>query len=193
MPKDQIMTVAVIVLPGKNAASKIHSQVVKIICAHYKIKDKGKLQQWYDEQRLHFADMSHFERLLTGETLAKADLKAYIANTQHTIHCRMHSYRFALYKELVMTTIKAALTDFDDLIINIGRQGGSRPEHFTKSGLYKKARFSLLSAGNTGIQLADFYVGASRNYLLSKFTSVSAAPFLKVAHQIVELPELEHK
>jgi hypothetical protein len=113
-------------------------------------------------------------------------------------------------KDQIMTvalkvTIKAALMDFDDLIINIGRQGGSRqyetalikelqriPESFIERGLFKKAKFSLLSASNAGIQLADFYASASRSYFLSKFTSVSGAPYAKVAHQIVHLSELGH-
>jgi len=118
----------------------------------------------------------------------------------------MHSYRFKLYKELVKTTIKAALSDFDDLIINIGRQGGSKqyeaalirelqdiPEYFIERGLFKKAKFSLLSASSTGIQLADFYASASRNYFLSKFTSVSVTPYAKISQQIIHLPELEHQ
>jgi hypothetical protein len=91
------------------------------------------------------------------------------------------------------------------LVINIGRQGGSQkygadlvkelrvlPDKFNeKNHRFKKIKIFLLSASNPGIQLADFYASASRDYLLSKSTPVSTTPYARIAHQITQLPELE--
>ncbi len=205
MPKDQIMTVALIVVPGKHSASKIHNQIVAAIHPNLKSRSKVRFKQLYDQKRLHFADMSDAQKLLTGGTLSKMSLKAYIANSRHTSLCQEHSYRFKLYKTLIKSAVHAALADFDDLIINIGRQGGSEKyegvlinelrtiaEYFNKKGLFKKAKFSLLSASNAGIQLADFYASASRDYFLSESASVSAIPYYRIIHQVVRLPEIQH-
>ncbi len=144
-------------------------------------------------------------KLAIGETLAKAKIKAYVASAKHTSMSKTHSYRFAIYKALIKATVSGALGDFDDLVINIGRQGGSQkyasdlikelqslPDDFIKTNRqFRKTKFFLLSASNAAIQLADFYASASRDYILSKFTHVSATPYNKVAHQVILLPEIQ--
>jgi hypothetical protein len=202
MPKDKIMTIALVILHGKHAADKVHFHVAKLLYPNPKIKGRARLEHWYDKQKLHYADMSAIDKLTVGESLAKVSIKAYVASTRHTNMSKTHSFRFQLYKELVKSTINAALADFEDLVINIGRQGGSQKYgsdlikelqilQNENNRQIRKNKIFLLSASNAGIQLADFYASASRDYILSKSTAISATPYAKVCHQITQLPELE--
>jgi hypothetical protein len=97
MPRDKIMTVALIILHGKHAANKIHFQLAKLLYSHSKIKGRGKLERWYNRKELHYADMTSIDKLIIGENLAKASLNAYVASVKHINMHDTHTFRFALY------------------------------------------------------------------------------------------------
>ena len=164
MPEDLIMTVALVVIDSQRMATKIHTEITKVLHPDSRIKGKRRLQEWYEQQALHFADMTASKRLLTGEILGQSDLKVYIASAPHSLKSQKHSYRFEVYTDLVKATINAAW-------------------------LFKKAKIFLAPAKNHGIQLADFYASASRNYLLSKKFPFSANPYNKIAHQVRQFLE----
>lgn len=202
MPEDLIMTVALVVIDSQRMATKIHSEIIKALHPDSRMKGKKRLQEWYEQQEVHFADMTAPKRLLAGEILGQSNLKVYIASAAHSHKSQKHSYRFEVYTNLVKATINAAFMDFDQLTINIGRQGGSAkygpslirelkliPMQFREYKLFKKAKIFLAPAKNHGIQLADFYASASRNYLLSKKLLVSASPYTKIAHQVMQFLE----
>ena len=72
-----------------------------------------------------------------------------------------------------------------EMVIAIGTQGGWQgyerefcrelrliPEEFTRNGNFRKAEFVLLPAVKQGIQIADFYVGAIREFHRSQHGSL---------------------
>jgi hypothetical protein len=95
-------------------------------------------------------------------------------------------------------TISNALQNHKNLVVGIGKQGGwqkyerdfcaqlrSIPDQFTSTGNFRKAEFVLLPATKPGIQIADFYVGAIREFLKSQTQNSMPYYFDIINHQII--------
>ena len=181
MDYQEVMTVAMVVFEGVNSAAKLHEHVMAAVNPQYlqlvrKLKkERRQVSEW---PNLHFADMDQRSKHTAATRMAKANLTVFTGSHWHCAVPATHDDRFAIYTELVKLTISKAFGNHKDLIVAIGKQGGWQkyergffaklrliPEQFTRKGTYRNADFVLVSATKQGIQIADFYAGAVRDFL----------------------------
>jgi hypothetical protein len=126
--------------------------------------------------------------------LAESKVTVRTAHHRHQGE-KSHAERFSIYSELIKTCVRSALETHKELIVGVAKQGGWQqyeqefcaslrllPEEFTKHGNHRKADFDLLSATKPGIQLADFYVGAVREFTIDESVTV---PFDLISEQVI--------
>lgn len=196
MDHQGVMSVAMIILEGANSAQKLHDHVMTALNPKYiqLIKQmKKERKQAKDMPHLHFADMTLDQKCKVGGALANAKVRVY---TAHHLHHRekTHQERFEIYTELVKLCIWKAMKDHNTLVITIAKQGGwqkyerdflaqlrALSEKFTRIRNYRQVSIELRSAIKPGIQLADFYVGAVREYTMDRST---AGPYTFIREQI---------
>lgn len=197
MDRQGVMSIAMVILEGANSAQRLHDQVMKALDPKYldlirQLKKERKAANFWPQ--LHFADMSSDQKRIVGKRLAQAKVTVF---TAHHVHDgdKVHSQRFGIYTELIKTCVLCALEQYDEIKIHIGKQGGWQnyeqnfcaelrelPEQFIQSGKFRKATFELLSATKPGIQLADFYAGAVRDFVMDE---ASLMPFDFVREQVL--------
>jgi hypothetical protein len=154
-------------------------------------KERRPVNEW---PKLHYIDMTLDQMRTVAGRLAQAKVTVFTAHHWHKGD-KTHPERFDIYKELVKICIRKAFDQHRELVICIAQQGGAPkyerefcaqlrelPEEFTRSGSYRKADIKLLSGVKPGIQLADFYVGAVREFTMDESAVV---PFDLVMEQIL--------
>lgn len=197
MDHQGLMSVAMIVLEGANSAQKLHDHVMTALNPKYiqLVKQMKQLRKPASvKPHLHFADMTSDQKRTVAGRLAQAKITVFTAHHWHQGD-KTHPERFDTYTELVKICIRKALEDHKELVISIGKQGGwqkyerdfctqlrTLTEQFTRAGNYRKVDIELLSAVKPGIQLADFYVGAVREFTMDE---KALMPFDLVREQIV--------
>lgn len=197
MDHQGVMSVAMIVLEGANSAQKLHDHVMTALNPKYiqLLKQLKKERTPANKlPNLHFTDMTAEQKRIAGERLAQAKVTVFSAHHWHDGD-KTHPERFDIYTQLVKICIRKAFEEHKELVIAIAKQGGwqhyernfcadlrTLPEEFTRSGNYRKADIELLSAAKPGIQLADFYVGAVRDYTMN---SSALVPFDLVQEQVI--------
>jgi hypothetical protein len=196
MDHQGVMSVALITLEGVNSAQRLHDQIMTALDSGYlaRMKLLKKERKSAHLPRLHYADMSPEQKRTVGTRLGQAKITVYSAHHFH-IDEKTYEERFAIYTELVKICVQKALFEHKELVVNIAKQGGWQkydndfctvlrelPEEFCRTGDYHKATFELLSAVKPGIQLADFYVGAVRDFVVNKSALM---PYSLVQEQIL--------
>ena len=191
-----VMTVAMIVLEGARSAQKLHDHVMKALHPKYLQIKKMRNERSHDKYLpyLHFADMSSDQKRAAARRLAQAKVTVVTAHYRHHGD-KTHTERFTIYTNLVKICIRKALQEYRELTIGIAKQGGwqkyerdfyaqlrALTEGFDSKSDYRKADFELLSASNPGIQLADFYVGALRAYVMHESACM---PFDPIIEQVI--------
>lgn len=129
--------------------------------------------------QLHYTDMDSLQRHLVGKQLSGIKVSVFASVYQHH-NKKHHEEYFAIYRQLVHQVIEKALEEYKYLTVIIAKQGGWQkyqryfltdlkriPEKHITAGRFVKAKFSLDSAINPGIQLADFYAGILREHILT--------------------------
>lgn len=194
MDHQGVMSVAMVVLEGANSAQKLHDHVMKDLNPKYIQLLKQLKKEHKRLPSLHFADMTVEQKLVIGGRLAASNVTVLTAHHRHQGD-KSHTERFAIYGELIKICVRKAFENHKELVIGVAKQGGWQkyeqdfcatlrliPEDFIKQGHFRKAEFDLLSAAKAGIQLADFYVGAVRDYIMDESATV---PFDLVREQVI--------
>lgn len=173
-----VMSVAMVMLQGANSAQRLHDQIMTTLNPdHIRVVNRLKKNRM-PLPSLHFADMTLEQKRAVAKRLARANVTVFTAHIRHE-QVKSHTERFFTYKELVKACVRNALETNVELVIGIAKQGGWQkyeqdfcaelreiPEEFARSGNFRKAEFQLLSATKPGVQLADFYVGAVREFAM---------------------------
>ncbi len=194
---ETVMTVAMVILEGSRSAEKLRSGILKSLFGKLR---KIHYREQLRERELHYADMTKLHRSVTGDYLSSANVICYISHYWHTESPKNHKARFAIYTELVKNCINNAFQIHPTLSVVIAKQGGWQtykqsflaelrpiPEAFIKSGKYRKSKFDLASSAHAGIQLADFYAGACRDFLRSGQHIELASAYEIIKHQILKI------
>jgi hypothetical protein len=178
-----VMTVAMVVLEGSHSAKRLHEHIMTALNPQYPqlVKQLKKERKSTSElPQLHFADMTGAQKRDISDRLAKAKVTVFAASHWHE-GAKTHDERFQIYTELVKMCIRSGFNYHKELAIAIAKQGGwpkyqqdflarlrTLPGEFTGAGNFRKADLELQSAVKPGIQLADFYVGAVRDFLMDE-------------------------
>jgi hypothetical protein len=176
----EVMLVALVVFEGKNSAEKIHLSALKRAFPESAQKNKDRTNKRQPKLQLHYAELANDRRIAAALSFAQSKIACYASSYWHDGNSKRHKTRFAIYTELVKSCIYRSLEHHDELEVLIAQQGGasyykrnfltelrSVPEEYRKDGRFKKAKFEL--AGTVpGVQIADFYAGATRDFLLSQ-------------------------
>jgi hypothetical protein len=173
-----IMTVSMIVLDGQFACKNIQKSILKELYPKKIAKKQSKKDITKPRLGLHYCDIASNDRLTASRILIERKIDCYASCYYHDGREKHHEERFAIYKSMVRTCILAAFEHHEDLEIYIAAQGGANeyrseflaelrllPEKFR---LYRKVKFGLETNAHAGIQIADFYAGAIRDFLLSQ-------------------------
>ncbi len=197
MPPQEIMTVALVMLEGVRTAEKLHPRLTKLAFRAPKARGLKELERWYETLVLHFINLSDREKLAIGRELATANIKAVVGYCRHTSESEDHEHRHLMYTELLKKTISTAYENEEDLVVSIGKQGGSDiygppllstlreiPQTFTSGGTYRRGDFFLASPSKQGEQISDFYASASWHYLQSGGDASRSGAFELIKNQI---------
>ncbi|MBP6744253.1 MAG: DUF3800 domain-containing protein [Candidatus Obscuribacterales bacterium] len=193
----EVMTVALIVLEGRFTANNIHKQVLASVYPKHAANKHDKSQ---NKPSLHYAHMKKEHLRSSGKILANNNIDCFASCIYHDGSEKPHAERHRIYSKLIANCVFQAIEVFDDLIINIAQQGNWQTyrvdlvnslqlliSNVSQRGAYKKAKFEFQSAAKPGIQLADFYAGATRGHLLRhKDASLSDAYDL-IAKQVRDI------
>jgi len=193
----KVMTVALIVLEGKFSANKIHHEALNSLVPH---RTRPETNTQFLASGMHYCDMSKKQRSLVGLVLSRHPIECFISCHYHETNETSHAARFSIYTKLLITCLEEALKTHRDLVVTIGQQGGwsgyctplikdLQNVVTAASGQrgFRKAKFALQSAAKPGIQLADFYAGATRDHLLTSRGGRSTTPYDLIAHQVKEI------
>lgn len=188
MDHQGVMSVAMIILEGAHSAQKLHDQVMTALHPKYielvkQMKKDRKPSNYLPH--LHFADMSDQQKRIVSSRLAQAKATVFTAHHWHEGD-KTHQERFEIYTELVKMCTRKAFESHRELVIGIAKQGGWQkyesdfcsvlrmvPDEFSREGIYRKANFELLSAVRPGVQLADFYAGTVRDFIIDESERLS--------------------
>jgi len=200
MDDQEVMIVAMVVLEGRNSAATILSSALQAVFPRLQQK-KEKTQRTPD---LHYARLSNHHKVAAGVVLGQSKISCYASSYWHDGNRKNHQARFSIYTELVKTCIKSAFEHYDELEILIAKQGGASeykksflaelrvvPEEYSKKYSFKKAKFELSNV-RSGIQIADFYAGATRDFLLSYKDVNLTKAYELVQNQILCIEAVEY-
>ncbi len=196
---ETVMVVAMVVLHGSRSAEKLRKDVLAGLFDKSSQMAKTRQKRQLRDQELHFVDMKYSHKLITSKYLSKADITCYVSYYWHQATVTNYKIRFKVYTELVKNCLKLAFEKHQDILVNIAKQGGWQtykrsflkelkliPEHYVKNGQFRKGKFELVSGAHPGVQIADFYAGAYRDWLRSKQHKVLAIVYESLKHQITQ-------
>jgi len=193
MDHQEVMTVAMVVFDVLNTAEKVHLAALKEAYPRAVEIVRTRKNKRQPLPPLHYAEISMSHKLAAGRAFGASKIACYASSFYHDGESKDHETRFAIYEELVKNCIKRSFEHYSDLEILIAQQGGASeykkdfltrlrllPDEYSRNGNFTKAKFDL-SGTRTGIQIADFYAGATRDYLLSHKDAA-----LKSAYELIE-------
>lgn len=191
----EVMTVAAVVVEGRFTAHAIHKE------AAMKINPK-----WFDKTKrtspieFHYADMLNDHKRSLGAVFGSKKIECFSSCFYHDGTEKSGTERFAIYTQLVRSCLIQAFDVYDNLTVVIERQGGwdfhkpallsalrDVPEHFKNRGKFCVAKIELKPGTKPGLQLADFYAGATRDFLLSYKDSSLSDPYQLIEHQVRDI------
>jgi hypothetical protein len=191
----EVMTVALVVVEGAYSAQSIHKEAIRALNPKWFTKSRQSTNI-----QLHYADMLKDHKLSVGKVFGQKPIDCFISCFYHDGNLKSGEERHGIYTQLVKSCLIQAYDVYNDLVIVVEKQGGADsykaalmavlnviPELFRKRGRFCTGKFELKSGSRPGLQLADFYAGATRDFLLAhKDRSLSNAYEL-VKHQIREI------
>jgi len=191
----EVMTVAMVVLEGSFSAQSIHKEAALKVNPRWFEKSRRALKVHF-----HYADMLKEHKLSVGGVFGKKRIDCFTSCFYHDGNLKSSSERFGIYTQLIKSCLIQGYEIYDDLTILIERQGGwdsykaalvselnTIPEQFTKRGRFCTGKFELKSGTKPGLQLADFYAGATRDFLLAHKDSSLADAYELIKHQVREI------
>lgn len=194
MDHQGVMSVAMVILEGANSAQRLHDHVMTALNPKYIQLVKQLKKERKPLPGLHYADMTSEHKRIVAGRLSQAKVTVLTAHHRHQGD-KSHTERFSIYGELIKICVRSAFETHKELIVGVAKQGGWQkyerdfctslrvlPEESTKQGNFRKAEFMLLSAARPGIQLADFYVGAVRDFTMDESMTV---PFDLISEQVI--------
>ena len=129
---------------------------------------------------LHYADMSGAQRTSVGRILSSQPISVFVSYYWHDGKATEHERRFEIYSNLVKTALMMASSVHAELRVSIAQQGGWQGYQAdflrglkalnageSRSSVYRKVQVELQSGRHPGIQLADFYAGICRDFVLN--------------------------
>lgn len=189
-----VMTVSLIVLDGQFTCRSIQKAILQALYPKRVAENLSKKDKARPRLGMHYCDINDGDKLAAAQILIKENVRCYMSCYYHDGNLKAHEERFSIYKSMVRSCVLAALDDFDDLDICVAAQGGvsaykkefllelkELPGQYRE---YRKARFRLESNAHAGIQLADFYAGAVRDFLISQH---GQDYILAAAYNIIEV------
>ena len=193
-----VMVVAMVILPGSRSAEKQRQDVLKELFVRSLQRTKAQQHKQLKKQELHFVDMKYSHKLIAGSAFSQANITCYVSYYWHQENLKSYKHRFKIYTRLTKNCIQRAFEHHKDLEVSIGKQGGWQayehdflaelkliPEHFFESGHFCKGKFKLVSAAHPGIQIADFYAGASRDFFRFGEDEYRAKPYEMIKRQVL--------
>ena len=198
MPKDEVMAIALVLCSGRNKADRIHYRTAQKL-----YPEQASKPRIIDAVDMHFCKMSEDFIEITATSLREEPIKAFVS---YRYHDEETSHFAGLMKQYVFMAkqaiYQALVTADEDLEIILGAMG-QKPkyekalcaeiESVSKlyaqrhKGKFRKVSCSVASARVKGIQLADFYAGATRRMVISLEKGAekgSSAPFNHLESQI---------
>jgi len=186
----QVMTISLLVLPSPHAHTKIHKQVLKGIHENYDAKVKSAKGAGSKRPGIHYREMENDHRLAAAEILAaEANVSVITCIHYHEGCPTTYDEFFARYQAMVKMVIADAIEMYEDLELFIAVISGPKGDYQTpllaeieeirqelhqRLG-FRKLKVSFAKAAMAGVQLADFYAGARREYLLPAGDNKSGA------------------
>lgn len=146
---------------------------------------------------LHYFELEKAQRAAAAAILAAQNITYYCSYYYHDGNEKTHEERAAIYRSMVKSCILSALGDHEEMNISIAVQGAApaqRSEFLSELKLvaagyreYRKVKFSFAGNADEGVQLADFYVGATRDYFRSALLGDNrlAIPYGIIEFQVV--------
>lgn len=192
----QVMAVALIILPSLHSHTKFQKQVLKAIFPMYEERLTQR-QRRTQPLTIHFTELHSDSRLRAAELLAQKDIRFFASVHYHDGCATTYDEFFKLYKAMVLQVIGRALRDFEDLDLTIAKVSYDyEPELLGEIAIvrnelqqrlgFRKLKCKFSKASLAGLQLADYYAGAMREHLLpDEFGSKSGA-FEKIRHQLID-------
>jgi hypothetical protein len=193
MDDQEIMTVGLIILDGQFASRKIQTSILKALYPKRFAEKKSK--RGADKSlMLHYFELEPAQKADVARILAEHNITCHCSYYYHDGKVKTHEERSAIYRSMVRACILSALESHEELDICVARQGAGPeqkseflaelrliPDNCRKK--YRKVKFSLGTNAHEGVQLADFYVGATRDYFRSSLLQDGT---LATAYQIIE-------
>ena len=169
MDHQGVMTVALVVLEGKNSAANLQEQLMTLVRPDYVnlMKRLKKERRTIDAPKLHYIDLNEQLRQAVVQRCAQSNISVYSASHEHADTEKTHAQRFRLYSSLVQIIIKQALIEHNELIVGIGKQGGWH---------------------NTKLLLFANYVTLPKHRLAVEFTAMQPMSFSQQSNRGFKLP-----
>jgi hypothetical protein len=193
----KIMAVSLIVLEGRRTAEKLHE---KIMCELYpdylQRRQRFRRREIQSLPDLHYAQMNPQQKEKVAVRLGSTKLSAFVTYHYHDGSATEHQERFRIYTGLVKEVIRLAVGEHNELSVCVAQQGGwqgykqaleldlkSLERVETGGKAYRKLDITLEPARRAGIQLADFYAGTCRDYLLNPDDESNLAHYRSIEPQ----------
>jgi hypothetical protein len=194
----EVMAVALILLDGAFAAQRLHNQLIHELFPQS--RKLAKMEHANPRVGLHYIDMNMSQKLTVAGILGGQSIQCFTGCFYHDGQEKSHQQRFEIYTSLIKYCLADALESHVHLDVAIAQQGNwmayrmpllsDLNEVVLKSAArlgYRKVKFGMQAASKAGIQLADFYAGATRGHLLSFKDKSLGAPYQLLEHQIREI------
>lgn len=193
-----VMTVSMVVVEGCRTAEKLHGKIMAELYPDYvRMRRRFRREKIHRPVQLHYVEMSIVQRNQVAVNLALANVAAYVVYYYHQSPPVPHETKFRIYTELVKDAIRLATTHHKELSVVVAQQGGwqgyeqgfiadlkALEYEQDRHGLsYRKLAISLSSAAHPGLQIADFYAGACRYFLLHPDNGIDVAHFWTIERQ----------
>lgn len=193
------MTVGLIVLDSQFASRKIQSVVLKSLYPERFARKGSKTDIKKSSLDLHYFELEAAQKAEVAQKLIEHNVICYCSYYYHDGKEKTHQERDKIYRNMVKSCILRALADHEEMNICIAIQGAAqnqRAEFIAELKAvsdtyreYRKVKYSFASNADQGVQLADFYVGATRDYFRGQLFQENylGAPYSIIEMQVRDL------
>lgn len=198
MAKDEVLAIGLVLCSGRNKADRIHFKTAQKLYPEH--ASKPKIIDAFD---MHFCKMSEDFIETSATTLRHEPIRAFVSYRYHDEETTNFAGFMKQYTLMAKQVIyQALITTDEDLEIVLGEMG-QKPKYekalcteiesvsklysHRHQGKFRKVSCTVASAKVKGIQLADFYAGATRRMIMSLERGTergSSAPFNHLENQI---------
>lgn len=179
MARDKLLAVGLVLCSGKRMAEKIHFKIAQRLFPA--LLEKPKSLSAFD---LHFCKMSEAFIEQTAFILKDEPIHAFVSYRYHEDEtdnfARLMQYYIAMTRQVIYQALEHTSEDLEIVLGEMGQKKKfekalcveieSVADLFSarNNGIYRRVSCSIVSARVKGIQLSDFYTGATRRMILQQ-------------------------